>query len=237
MPSKAAMCVTAAIAGALVAAVVAAGPAHAVPTPEIPADVAATFAGAAVRQLRADPGTLDTDFSGDIRADDIHEVFAFTREFVRGTPTREPVASTGSWIASITRGEEEVLGTVWVWKPDGGRAEVQGYADYVELGVALADVGPTDILIEDAPTGAWFALSGDTLRPLNNWARQALPEPGNISGLQETIADQYALIRGQATDYPDIPSVAISLAGMAGAIVVGGLLLVLGRRRRRVQAP
>jgi hypothetical protein len=193
------MRVTAAIAGALVAAVVAAGPAQAVPTPEIPADVAATFAGAALRQLRADPGTVDTDFSGDIRADDIHEVFAFTREFLRGTPTREPVASTGSWIASITRGEE-VLGTVWVWKPDGGRAEVQGYAKYVELGVALADVGPTDILIEDAPTGAWFALSGDTVRPLNDWARDAVPEPASVSVAQEVVAAQAALRQEQAAE-------------------------------------
>jgi hypothetical protein len=236
MSSRAGTTASAALACAFVAVVVTGGPALAVPEPTIPADVRAVFGGEALRQTQAAEDGLEMDFSGAVRVDDIHEVFWFTADVLDGVPTSEPVTSSDQWLASIKHGDE-VLGILWVSRPPGDPARWAGTSNDSALGTALTTVSASEILIADEPNGAYYALDGTTVRPLNNWARQVLPEPGNISGLQETIADQYALMREQATDYPDIPSVAISLAGMAGAIVVGGLLLVLGRRRRRVQAP
>jgi hypothetical protein len=93
----AAVCLSAAAASAavLVSLVAIGSPARAVPVSTIPPDVRAAFAGEALRQAQAGDDGVDADFSGAVRADDIHEIFAFSADFIDGAPTTEPVTSTG----------------------------------------------------------------------------------------------------------------------------------------------
>jgi hypothetical protein len=187
----------AAISGAVVALVAAGRPALAAPVPEIPPEVAAAFAGEALRQAQAGAEGVEADFSGAVRAGD------------------------------------DVLGILWVAKPEGGPAECAGAPADVMLGSALETVAVTEILIVDEPNGAYYALDGTTVRPLNDWARKALPQPADISALQDTVAEQYALMRGQPTeDYEDPSGVTISLVALASALALG-VLVMLQRRRLR----
>jgi hypothetical protein len=224
----------AAVGGALVA-VVAAGPAQAAPPPEIPPDVSAFFAGDAVRQAHAGAAGLPADFSG-ARADDVHEVFLFTIDFVEGTETSRPVTSAGRWMASIERADQ-VLGRLEVWKPDGGLAELAGFSADVATGSLLGTLTPAEILIADDPRGAYYALDGETVRPLNDWARDVLPEPADLSVLQSAVAERHALAVEATTvgGYP--PAITVSLMGMTLALLAGASLAIHGHRRRRLAAP
>jgi hypothetical protein len=226
----------AAISGAVVALVAAGRPALAAPVPEIPPEVAAAFAGEALRQAQAGDEGVDADFSGAVRADDIHEIFAFSAQFIQGAPTTEPVTSTGQWTAAIKRADE-VLGTLGVWKSGGGPAQPNGFSSDVVLGAALGRVSATEILINDEPNGALYALNGSTARPLNDWAHAVLTAPADLSALQESVAAQYAALRAQPTeDYEDPSGVTVSLVAMASALALGGVLLLLQRRRLRLRA-
>jgi hypothetical protein len=224
----------AAICGALVAAA-AVGPAQAVPPPGIPPDVKALVAGDAVRQADAGAAGIRADFSG-ARADDVHEVFMFTIDFVEGAETTQPVTSAGRWMGSIERADQ-VLGTLEVWKPEGGPAEVAGFSNDVATGSGLGTLTPTEILIADDPRGAYYALDGETVRPLNDWARDALPEPADLSTLQKAVAERHALALEATTvgGYP--PAITMSLMGMTLALLAGASLAIHGHRRRRRAAP
>ena len=232
MSSRAALRVTAALAAAL-AAVVGAGPAHAVPPPEIPADVAAAFAGDGLRKTQAAAEGLDADFSGAIRADDIHEVFVFTPEFVVGGPTSEPVISNDTWMASIKRGDD-VLGVLWVSKWPGEPAQWTGASPDVALATALGTVSATEILIDDAPSGSYYALAGTTVRPLNDWARDALRAPAELSDFQETVAEQYALRTAQSANAATDERWRMigGSVGVVAVLAVFGGIALLARRRR-----
>jgi hypothetical protein len=223
MSSRAALR-SAAVAGALVA-VIAAGPAQAAPPPVIPPDVSALFAGDAVRQADAGAAGIPADFSG-ARAGDVHEVFMFTIDFVEGAETNRPVISAGRWMASIERGGQ-VLGTLEVWKPDGGPAELAGFSDDVATGSVLGTLTPAD------PRGAYYALDGETVRPLNDWARDVLPEPADLSVLQNAVAERHALAVEATTvgGYP--PAITMSLMAMALVGLAGASLAIHGHRRRR----
>jgi len=179
----------AAVAGALAAALVAGGPASARPAAEIPADVRAAFSDDAVRRMLPgdEPGT---DLDG-AQAGDPHEVFALTDGFVDGERAAEPARTTSRWIAGIGR-EGQVLGVLYVEKPPGVPAELVGFSTDADLGAALATLSPTEILIEDAPHGAFYALDGTTVRPVTHWARDVLPQPAPLARFQDAVAEQHA---------------------------------------------
>ena len=227
-----------AAAAALTAALVAtgAGSAAAVPRPSVPDDVAAAFAGGALEQALAgaenDPALASFVGAG---AEDVHEIFSFSQDVVAGVETAEPVLSTGSWVGALARGGR-VVGVLWVRKPDGGPATMQGYADDVALGTALAGVAPTDVLIEDAPAGSWYAWDGRTVRPLNDWARDTLPEPVAMGEAQRVVAAQARLREEQAAPVDGHPpALTVSLVAMTLALLVGASLAVHARRRRRLR--
>jgi hypothetical protein len=118
-----------------------------------------------------------------------------------------------------------------VRKPDGGPAEASGYSDDVAFGSILGQLSATELLIEDAPSGSFFASNGTTVRPLNRWAREALPEPADMSDLQDVVAAQaVARAAGEAAvDGSPVLSVWLTALGVALAAAVG--LVVLQRRR------
>ena len=231
MSSKVGRRLAVAIVGALAAIVGLAAPALAAPVPQIPPDVEAVFAGAALRQAQAAADGVSADFTG-ARADHIHEVFSFSGDFIDGIPTTEPVVSSGQWLAAIMRGDE-VLGTVGVVKPPGAPAEPNGFADDVVVGTALGTLADTELLIADEPNGAYYALAGRTVRPLNDWAGKVLPEPKDISDVQKIVAGQYTLLRDQPADPVGAPVLPISLAVMALVLAAIAITLVLLRRRDR----
>ena len=169
-----------------------------------------------------------------MRAENVHEIFRFSAEFVAGDPTSEPVTSADSWIGGLWRGDRAV-GVLWVGQRDGGPAELQGFSADADLARILAEVAPTDVLIDDAPSGSYYALDGTTVRPLNSWARDALSAPAELSEFQETVAEQYALRVAQSADAATGERWGI-IGGSVGvvailAVVVGGVVLLARRRR------
>jgi hypothetical protein len=161
-------------------------------------------------------------------------VHRFSPDFVDGKPTDEPVIPAEQWLGALVRGDD-VLGTLGVWRNDGGPAQMNGYANDAPIGRALLTLTPAEILVVDEPNGAYYAVDGTTVRPLNDWARQAVPGPAEISRLQETVVDQYAALRAQPLEgEPVVPGLTIALVGMALALLVGGGLLVLQQRRSSV---
>ncbi len=169
-----------------------------------------------------------------MRAENVHEVFMFSAEFVAGDPTSEPLTSSDSWIGGLWRGDRAV-GVLWVGKRDGGPAELQGFSEDTDLALTLAEVGPTDVFIDDAPSGSYYALDGTTVRPLNSWARDALPAPAELSEYQESVAEQYALRVAQSADAATDERWGI-IGGSVGvvavlALVFGGIVLLARRRR------
>ena len=71
------------------------------------------------------------------------------------------------------------------------------------------------------------------MRPLNDWARKALPAPAELAELRAAVVEQYDVLRSQPTDYADPPALPVSLLAMALAVAIAGGLLVLGATRRR----
>jgi len=141
------------------------------------------------------------------------------------------VLTTRSWLASIKRGDH-VLGTLLVWRPEGATAEPAGFSRDVVLGSVLGTLSATELLIDDAPNGAFYALDGTTVRPLNDWAEQSLPEPADLSVLKEIVAEQHAAAVEQETvqGYPS--GLTLSLMGMALALLAAVALAIHARRGR-----
>jgi hypothetical protein len=214
----------------VVALVLTTEPAGAAPPPEIPPDVSALLAGDAVRQADAGAAGIRADFSG-ARADAVHEVFVFTTDFVEGAETDRPITSAGRWIASIER-DGQVLGTLEVWKPDGGPAELAGFSDDVATGSVLGTLTPAEIFVADDPRGAYYALDGGTVRPLNDWAREVLPRPADLATLQVAVVEQHARAVEESTVYDYAPVLTVSLAAMVLALLAAASLAIHGRRRR-----
>ena len=158
----------------------------------------------------------------------------FSAEFVSGDPTSEPLTSSDSWIGGLWRGDRAV-GVLWVVKRDGGPAELQGFSADADLALTLADVPPTDVFIDDAPSGSYYALDGTTVRPLNSWARDALSAPAELSEYQGAVAEQYALRVAQSADAATDERWVI-IGGSVGVVAVlaavfGGIALLARRRR------
>ncbi|UOY00432.1 hypothetical protein [Blastococcus sp. PRF04-17] len=217
-------------AAALTAVLAWAAPAAALPEPTIPPDVTDFYTDEAADWAAALGAGLDSDFS-DVRVGAVHEVFWFSKAFVDGEPTDEPVRPSGTWLGVLQRGDQ-VLGTLGVWKPDGGRAEPFGLENGVPIATAMGTLAPTELLVQDEPTGAYYALSGTAARPLNDWAREYLSEPGDVAALQDVVAARYAELANQPAEPVDPPMLPFALGAMA-VTLAAGIGVVLARRRPR----
>jgi hypothetical protein len=135
---------------------------------------------------------------------------------------------------------DEVRGVLWVWKPEGGPAEWQGYADDVELGATLEELGPQDLLVEDPTIGGWYALDDGTIRALSGWAADELPEPTDIGAYQSVVAERVAMVIAMEEDMAsgETRRQVIAMVGVVGifAVLLGGLV-VIDRRRTGRTAP
>jgi len=137
------------------------------------------------------------DFSGDIQAASIHEVFDFSADFSAGKTTDDPVTPTGEWISSIER-DAQPLGTMMVDKTAAGAVEVGHFDTDVDQAKALGGIKDGELFILEERTGEMFALSGTTVRALNDSAKVELPDAAPISALQKVVAARIAA--GNAAD-------------------------------------
>ena len=145
------------------------------------------------------------------------------------------------WVATAVVRGTDVLGVApMVAMPEDGPADWVGTSNDVALGTALGELSATEILISDEPNGAYYALDGSTVRPLNDWARRAFPRVTDVSVLQDVVAEQYAVLREQQAE-PDGGEFPGQVAAIVGPVVIfvlvyGGITLI-ERRRGRSAAP
>jgi hypothetical protein len=203
------------------------GPALALPSAEVPADVRAVLDGVA---QRAAPELAGGDDPADIQAVDVHEVYRFTADFLRGRRVDVAVVHAGAWLAVLQR-DDVVLGTVRVAAPDGAEPAVTRSDEDVELAQALASVATGELVVEDPKSGALFGLDADSVRPLNDWARLDLNRPSRLSDLQRVLAAQLGLDRSDSGASRDWW---LHLAGWvgAGALALAALTVLVLRPQR-----
>jgi hypothetical protein len=193
------------------------------------------------------------DLSGVLRAGRVHQVYAFTEEWVRGEASADPAAPTLEWLAPVVRGSD-VLGTVRVWKPDGAAAEVAGFDGDTRLAAALQ--GFEDLpIVEDPSVAEYFALDGDSVLPVNEAAARELPDRADVADFQPVVAARVAAAVRAAAGAPDAVGGGAPVAGgspsgpttgTGRSFPGGGLLVALGaaavvlfraRRARPVRSP
>jgi len=217
-------------------------------------------AGSARTKIVQDQGDGESsdvpDFSGDIQAASIHEVFDFSADFSAGKTTDAPVTPTGEWISSIER-DAQPLGTMMVDKTAAGAVEVGHFDADVDRAKALGGIKDGELFILEERTGEMFALSADatTVRALNDSAKVELPDAAPISALQKVVAARIAAgnaadegidapvggggpvarverTRGHLTD--PLTLVGLTLIAVGGAVVI---YRVRVSRRRHAPAP
>ncbi|WP_146149622.1 hypothetical protein [Kineococcus rhizosphaerae] len=248
---------------AAAAAVVLASPAAATPKPVIPDDVSSYLSNKGIRQVQENLanfgaqagsetlGPTPPDASGNLRAGRIHQVYLFTDAWVKGSADADPAEATQQWVAPVLRGNE-AIGTVRVWKPDGGPAEVAGFNGDTQLADALQ--GFKDLpVVEDPSAGEFFALDGDSVLPINEASKRELPKRGKVKDLQPIVAERIAQGARDAAGVPDSVggggpsdqgSTSDAMSGGERAAMAGGLVLLVGggaaavaitRNRRQVR--
>lgn len=195
------------------------GSASAGPRPgPAPSDVQKMFQGEAAKQVQGhvqnlhqnprssvDRATTPStpDFSGSLQTRNVHEIFFFSEDFMAGREVGEPVVSAKQWIAPIQRGST-LLGTVIVWKPQGGPAEVAHFDADVERATALTHLASDEVFVQDERVGEFFALHADTIRPLNDRALAELPAAAPLAALRPVVAARIAAVNreGATMDAP-----------------------------------
>ena len=178
----------------------------AIPSPDVPQDVAALLSGAAIDQVQdaaaetqqqaADAtsnsralnsiGASVPDLSGRLTSGPAHQVYGFTDAFTHGEATEAAVEPTEEWIAALLS-DGRPAGTIRVWKPQGGPAELAGYTGDTVLATSL-QVGSSVVIVEDGTIDAYYRLDGDTLTPLPASGQTEFAGPVNLAEAQSVIA-------------------------------------------------
>ncbi|MEQ1737932.1 MAG: hypothetical protein ABL886_16185, partial [Rhodoglobus sp.] len=165
---------------------------------------------------------------------DINELFAFTPAYLHGGVIGPAYRPTGEWIATITA-DFLAVGTVRVRTADGVDPYVSQWDGDAELGGRLADATGVDI-VEDEPTGAFYAVFGETIGPLNFAAETVLPTPTTLAEFQQILVARLAT--GDAAEAPDPPEPGsiLAIVGVVLAVVAGTAVLISARVRGRRSA-
>jgi hypothetical protein len=222
------------------------------------ADVAAALKGQLLRDVQGSAARLYAqaqgdetmkgapDFSGSVQADDVHEIFRFSDAFYAGKDVGPAVVRTDQWVAGVRRGAK-ALGTITVHAA-AGAVDLVGFDGNIPLATALAGVAEDETLVADESGGAWFAIDGDTVRPVNAQALIELPQPAPLSDLRRVVAARVAQAIADADGMSDavggggpvasVPAdegfwgVGTLLAGFL-VLAVGAAVLVPGAGHRR----
>lgn len=153
----------------------------------------------------------------------VTELFVFTPSFLHGGVNGPAYLPTGEWIATLSA-DFVAVGTVRVRTADGVDPYVSQWNGDAELGGKLADTTGVDI-VEDELSGAFYAVFGETIGPLNFAASTVLPTPTTLAEFQPVLVARLAT--EGAVDAPGTPEpggilaiTAIVLAAVAGAVVL-----------------
>lgn len=195
-----------------------------VPEPSVPADVEALMTGRIAGEVQQSlEGAVDLgvdgaggevpDFSGDLQVGPIHQVYAFTHAFAFGDAEAVPVEPVEEWLAALIVDGDSV-GTVRVWKPDHGAAQLAGFDANSELGGSLVAISEDAVLVEDAQVATYYTLEDDVLTPLKAGGAQEFSSPVGLDRAVSVIAARNNAAAENAKAMKD--------AANAGDVAVGG---------------
>jgi hypothetical protein len=165
----------------------------------------------------------------------LHEVFAFSKAYLSGQSTSNVVTQTDTWVAAI-HSPTGSLGYLQLWKSSPSAAPDPGLNSSAKLGTRLDTVGPSSIVIHDAPSNEWFTAEGATLSPLNRLATVEIPAPASFAKAQEVFSQRYDIRGAGAAATPGSMGGAGALSDRqpwydsvdSSALVAGLLIVVLG---------
>lgn len=229
-------------------------------TAQMPVDVRAQFDGPALReaaeiaasfaaQYEPNSGPPPLDLSGNIKAGPVHQIYFFTEEFVEGSVTAPAVEAEQTWISSIQR-DGKVIGTLRIFKPDGGPARLAVSNGNVELGQAL-DATTAKALVEVPWNRSFYTVVDDVVTPVDTAARAQVPSAAELDAVQDVVVEQVAedaalaesvgpaAVAGASLAKPartlaDERSDVLAVTGLGIAVLGVGGLVLLRRRREEV---
>lgn len=227
---------------------------------DIPGDVQVQFAGAALRQAAtaaadlsrqqdsSEGGPPPLDLSGNISTGPIHQLSVFTEEYYEDNATAPPVAMQQEWMSSIRR-DGTVIGTLRVYKPEGGVAQLAAANGDIDLGKTL-DATEEKAIVEVPWTRSFYTIVDDIVSPVNAPAHEEVPSAADLDAVQDVMAEQFQEMNKDASGpasvgsgrpistpartLADEKSDAVTFMGLAVAALGASGLVVL--RRRRVTA-
>jgi hypothetical protein len=163
----------------------------------------------------------------------VAELFVFTPSYLHGGTLGPAYEPTGEWIATVTA-DFVAVGTVRVRTAGGVDPYISQWNGDGELGGKLADAAGVD-LVEDEPTGAFYAVFGETIGPLNFAAVAQLPTPTTLRKFQKLLLARLAA--DAEAGEPDSPGPgSILTLGAVAVATVAGIVLISARARARRSA-
>lgn len=219
-------------ASAVLASLLAVGPAMAADQPTVPEQVASYFADGLVPRLidlygAGDGVSKGIDFEATTAVGNISRVLEWTPDFLAGKATDTPTRLTNNWVAPVSlRGDVIGLATVWI-NPADDLPELATF-NPPTLARLLAAAPAKSLLVRDVEHSAWFAIDGEVLTPLVE---------GNSGATAVTTPDAYQRTISGITqsEQSDGGSSGVLIAGIVLGVVVVllAIFVLLPDRRRR----
>lgn len=164
----------------------------------------------------------------------ISELFVFTPAFLHGSAIGDPYRPTGEWIGTLTA-DFVAVGTVRVRTAQGVDPYVSNWNGDADLGGKLADASGVDV-VEDELAGAFYAVYGETIGPLNSGAVIQLPTPMPLARFQKVIVSRLAGEGAAGAPEPPEPGSILAIVAVVAGVAAGAGLLISARVRGRRSA-
>ena len=198
-----------------------AGAAAPLPPQGVPDAVARVFADetlAWANQNESKPGTSPS--GGYSAVGPIHEVFAFTTDFLEGDTSETPIRSLNQWQAALlTQGRPAAVATVAMEEGAFRTVTVSTAADQA---LALAAESTGYVVLGSPAIGTWILSEELILTPSDSWARQISPGPIALAQARPQLAEGWRSQRG--TGLPMWLLVSIGVIGLAGTLTTMAFL-------------
>jgi hypothetical protein len=185
-----------------------------------------------IRQTAQELGGAPSVYQDVDGVSNIAELFVFTPGYLHGGKIGRAYEPTGEWIATITA-DSVAVGTARVRVEGGVDPYMSQWNGDGELAGKLADAGGVD-LVEDPSSGAFYAVFGDTIGPLNEAAVAILPTPTTLQQFQEVMVPRHAAEESRETEEPGLDGILIP--GAVAVAAIAGIALLSARARGRRSA-
>jgi hypothetical protein len=179
----------------------------------VPADVQAWFASNGLTFAKtifapssstASADGSDTsmpDYSSATGLGPVHPLYAWSSNFIAGTPTANILAPEQEWVAVI-QGPSGPLGVVSAIKESPTGPVEGGITGDVSIAKDLTTVAAGSV-VEDASSGEWFTVSGSSVSALNTAATLEVPSTEPLTSFQTVVAKRYAVRSAEANALVD----------------------------------